>query len=80
MQDNILFGTVGAFDWSGGILLYNIANKTAFFLNESMEAPSVKNSYLGKCMPRYLSFNSEWLAFASNEWFLASGTDKLQEK
>ncbi|KAJ6657261.1 hypothetical protein lerEdw1_002628, partial [Lerista edwardsae] len=46
-NDNILFGSVGAFDWSGGILLYNIANKTAFFLNESMEAPSVKNSYLG---------------------------------
>ncbi|XP_066492538.1 integrin alpha-E [Tiliqua scincoides] len=46
-NDHILFGAVGAFDWSGGILLYSIANKTAFFLNESMEASGVKNSYLG---------------------------------
>lgn len=46
-NDNILFGAVGAFDWSGGILQYNIANKTAYFLNESIEAPGVKNSYLG---------------------------------
>ncbi|XP_077167538.1 integrin alpha-E isoform X2 [Paroedura picta] len=43
----ILFGTVGAFDWSGGILLYEIASKTAVFLNESKEGTGGRNSYLG---------------------------------
>ncbi|XP_015262360.1 PREDICTED: integrin alpha-E [Gekko japonicus] len=43
----VLFGTVGAFDWSGGILLYDIASKTAVFLNESKEATGGRNSYLG---------------------------------
>ncbi|XP_054857833.1 integrin alpha-E [Eublepharis macularius] len=43
----ILFGTVGAFDWSGGILLYEIASKTAVFVNESKEAAGGRNSYLG---------------------------------
>ncbi|KAL8199030.1 UNVERIFIED_CONTAM: hypothetical protein K2H54_032320, partial [Gekko kuhli] len=43
----ILFGTVGAFDWSGGILLYDTASKTAVFLNESKEATGGRNSYLG---------------------------------
>lgn len=43
-----MFGAVGAFDWSGGILLYDLATKTAVFLNESKEeAKKAKYSYLG---------------------------------
>ena len=43
-----MFGAVGAFDWSGGILLYDLATKTAVFLNESKEAAEkAKYSYLG---------------------------------
>ncbi|XP_059685500.1 integrin alpha-E [Gavia stellata] len=44
----LMFGAVGAFDWSGGILLYDLATKTAVFLNESKEeAKKAKYSYLG---------------------------------
>ncbi|KAM9614902.1 integrin alpha-E isoform 1-T1 [Morphnus guianensis] len=47
----LMFGAVGAFDWSGGILLYDLATKTAVFLNESKEAAEeakkAKYSYLG---------------------------------
>ncbi|XP_074888940.1 LOW QUALITY PROTEIN: integrin alpha-E [Buteo buteo] len=44
----LVFGAVGAFDWSGGILLYDLATKTAVFLNESKEeAKKAKYSYLG---------------------------------
>ncbi|KAM4648294.1 integrin alpha-E isoform 2-T7 [Amazona ochrocephala] len=44
----LIFGAVGAFDWSGGILLYDLATKTAVFLNESKEeAQQAKHSYLG---------------------------------
>ncbi|XP_033028485.1 integrin alpha-E [Lacerta agilis] len=44
----ILFGAVGAFDWAGGVLLYDTADKTMVFLNESMGTPGAKNGYLGK--------------------------------
>uniref|UniRef100_A0A8B9ZKC8 Integrin subunit alpha E n=1 Tax=Anas platyrhynchos TaxID=8839 RepID=A0A8B9ZKC8_ANAPL len=44
----LMFGAVGAFDWSGGILLYDLAAKKAVFLNESKEeAKKAKYSYLG---------------------------------
>lgn len=44
-----MFGAVGAFDWSGGILLYDLAAKKAVFLNESKEeAKKAKYGYLGK--------------------------------
>uniref|UniRef100_A0A8C6JZ41 Uncharacterized protein n=1 Tax=Melopsittacus undulatus TaxID=13146 RepID=A0A8C6JZ41_MELUD len=43
----LIFGAVGAFDWSGGILLYDLATKTAVFLNESKEAQQARYSYLG---------------------------------
>ncbi|XP_061868643.1 integrin alpha-E [Colius striatus] len=44
----LVFGAVGAFDWSGGILLYDLATSTAVFLNESKEeAKKAKYSYLG---------------------------------
>ncbi|KAM9218313.1 integrin alpha-E-like [Leptosomus discolor] len=44
----LMFGAVGAFDWSGGILLYDLATKTAVFLNESKEeGKKAKYSYLG---------------------------------
>lgn len=48
LQQVLIFGAVGAFDWSGGILLYDLATKTAVFLNESKEeAQQAKYSYLG---------------------------------
>ncbi|KAK2537411.1 Itgae [Columba guinea] len=48
LQQVLMFGAVGAFDWSGGILLYDLATKTAVFLNESKEeAKTAKYSYLG---------------------------------
>uniref|UniRef100_A0A670KKZ4 Integrin subunit alpha E n=1 Tax=Podarcis muralis TaxID=64176 RepID=A0A670KKZ4_PODMU len=43
----ILFGAVGAFDWAGGVLLYDMADKTVVFLNESMGTPGARNGYLG---------------------------------
>ncbi|KAM6049188.1 integrin alpha-E-like [Chlamydotis macqueenii] len=47
-QQVLMFGAVGAFDWSGGILLYDLATKTAVFLNESKEeAKQAKYGYLG---------------------------------
>lgn len=48
LQQVLMFGAVGAFDWSGGILLYDLATKTAVFLNESKEAAKkAKYGYLG---------------------------------
>ncbi|XP_009988429.1 PREDICTED: integrin alpha-E [Tauraco erythrolophus] len=47
-KEVLMFGAVGAFDWSGGVLLYDLATKTAVFLNESKEeAKKAKYSYLG---------------------------------
>ncbi|XP_025957225.2 integrin alpha-E [Dromaius novaehollandiae] len=44
----LMLGAVGAFDWSGGILLYELATKTAVFLNESKEeGKKAKYTYLG---------------------------------
>ncbi|CAI5794733.1 integrin alpha-E [Podarcis lilfordi] len=43
----ILFGAVGAFDWAGGVLLYDMADNTVVFLNESMGTTGAKNGYLG---------------------------------
>ncbi|XP_069471310.1 integrin alpha-E [Ambystoma mexicanum] len=51
-QQSLLFGAVGAFDWSGGIVRYNMEKvedeEDMAFLNESQGgAQSVKYSYLG---------------------------------
>nr|XP_025035071.1 integrin alpha-E [Pelodiscus sinensis] len=46
-KQHILVGAVGAFDWSGGVLLYDLVTKTAAFLNESKEAKGARYSYLG---------------------------------
>ncbi|XP_010136967.1 PREDICTED: integrin alpha-E-like [Buceros rhinoceros silvestris] len=44
----LMFGAVGAFDWAGGIVLYDLAARTAVFLNETKEeAEKAKYSYLG---------------------------------
>uniref|UniRef100_F7A858 VWFA domain-containing protein n=1 Tax=Ornithorhynchus anatinus TaxID=9258 RepID=F7A858_ORNAN len=48
-QKLILLGAVGAFDWSGGVLLYNVESKKWNFMNESKnEAKTAQYSYLGK--------------------------------
>uniref|UniRef100_A0A674I8U4 Integrin subunit alpha E n=1 Tax=Terrapene triunguis TaxID=2587831 RepID=A0A674I8U4_9SAUR len=46
-KQHILVGTVGAYDWSGGVLLYDWVTKAATFLNESKEAKEAKCGYLG---------------------------------
>ncbi|XP_038614947.1 integrin alpha-E [Tachyglossus aculeatus] len=47
-QKLILLGAVGAFDWSGGVLLYNVESKKWNFMNESKkEAKTAQYSYLG---------------------------------
>uniref|UniRef100_A0A8C3HVI1 Integrin subunit alpha E n=1 Tax=Chrysemys picta bellii TaxID=8478 RepID=A0A8C3HVI1_CHRPI len=46
-KQHILVGAVGAYDWSGGVLLYDWVTKTATFLNESKEAKEAKYGYLG---------------------------------
>ncbi|XP_074870217.1 integrin alpha-E [Carettochelys insculpta] len=46
-EQQVLFGAVGAFDWSGGVLLYNLVTQTAAFLNESKEAKRANYGYLG---------------------------------
>uniref|UniRef100_A0A8C0JD41 Integrin subunit alpha E n=1 Tax=Chelonoidis abingdonii TaxID=106734 RepID=A0A8C0JD41_CHEAB len=46
-KQHILVGAVGAYDWSGGVLLYDWVTKTAAFLNESKEATEAKYGYLG---------------------------------
>ncbi|XP_061072680.1 integrin alpha-E-like [Conger conger] len=42
---NLLFGAVGAYDWSGGLILRNQNNGSVTFLNDSSTGP--KFSYLG---------------------------------
>ena len=57
-----MFGAVGAFDWSGGILLYDLATKTAVFLNESKEeAKKAKYSYLGNQLTPLWDPMTTWL-------------------
>uniref|UniRef100_A0A452GQY0 VWFA domain-containing protein n=1 Tax=Gopherus agassizii TaxID=38772 RepID=A0A452GQY0_9SAUR len=46
-KQHILVGAVGAYDWSGGVLLYDWVTKIATFLNESKEAKEAKYGYLG---------------------------------
>ncbi|KAM9117800.1 integrin alpha-E isoform 1-T1 [Pangshura tecta] len=46
-KQHILVGAVGAYDWSGGVLLYDWVTKIAAFLNESKEAKEAKYGYLG---------------------------------
>ncbi|XP_050785625.1 integrin alpha-E isoform X3 [Gopherus flavomarginatus] len=46
-KQHILVGAVGAYDWSGGVLLYDWVTKIATFLNETKEAKEAKYGYLG---------------------------------
>ncbi|XP_068939337.1 LOW QUALITY PROTEIN: integrin alpha-E [Petaurus breviceps papuanus] len=47
-KQQVLLGAVGAFDWSGGVMLYNTDNQQFHFLNESMLEPrTAQYSYLG---------------------------------
>lgn len=48
-QEQVLLGAVGAFDWSGGTLLYNFSSKEGRFLNQTAEdAKAAPYSYLGE--------------------------------
>lgn len=45
----MLLGTVGAFNWSGGALLYDMQSRRGGFLNQTAEDPgAAQYSYLGK--------------------------------
>uniref|UniRef100_A0A8C8SE85 Integrin subunit alpha E n=1 Tax=Pelusios castaneus TaxID=367368 RepID=A0A8C8SE85_9SAUR len=47
-KQHILVGAVGAFDWSGGVVLYDLRTKMTTFLNESKdEAKGGRYGYLG---------------------------------
>ncbi|KAG8517126.1 Integrin alpha-E [Galemys pyrenaicus] len=47
-ERTVLLGAVGAFDWSGGVLLYDLQNQQGHFLNQTeAEAKAAPYSYLG---------------------------------
>ncbi|XP_066219526.1 integrin alpha-E isoform X1 [Saccopteryx leptura] len=47
-QGTVLLGAVGAFDWSGGVLLYDMRIHRGHFLNQTMvNTNAEKHSYLG---------------------------------
>jgi len=50
LQGQVLLGTVGAFNWSGGALLYNTQNGRGRFLNQTAKEDfrAAQYSYLGK--------------------------------
>lgn len=49
LQRKVLLGAVGAFDWSGGALLYDIHSRRGHFLNQTVaDAKAGKHSYLGE--------------------------------
>ncbi|OWK14252.1 hypothetical protein Celaphus_00000870 [Cervus elaphus hippelaphus] len=48
LQKQVLLGTVGAFDWSGGALLYNTHSCNSSFLNQTaVDTKSAQYAYLG---------------------------------
>ncbi|NIG60322.1 integrin alpha-E [Pontoporia blainvillei] len=48
LQEQVLLGAVGAFDWSGGMLFYNVSSRKGRFLNQtSVDVKAVQYSYLG---------------------------------
>ncbi|XP_036885455.1 integrin alpha-E isoform X2 [Sturnira hondurensis] len=47
-KGQVLLGAVGAFDWSGGVLLYNMHSRRGHFLNQTVaDTKTGKHSYLG---------------------------------
>ncbi|XP_045680584.1 integrin alpha-E [Phyllostomus hastatus] len=47
-KEQVLLGAVGAFDWSGGVLLYNMHSHKGHFLNQTVvDTKAGKHSYLG---------------------------------
>ncbi|XP_019599350.2 integrin alpha-E isoform X1 [Rhinolophus sinicus] len=47
-EGQVLLGAVGAFDWSGGALLYDMHSRRGHFLNQTVvDAKTEKYSYLG---------------------------------
>lgn len=49
LQGQLLLGAVGAFDWSGGALVYDTHSRRGHFLNQTViEAKAGKHGYLGE--------------------------------
>eukprot|EP00062_Callorhinchus_milii_P011610 gi/632957754/ref/XP_007894658.1/ PREDICTED: integrin alpha-E-like [Callorhinchus milii] len=44
---NILIGAVGAYDWAGGVIMYNETSQKVQFLNESKPSEDTTYGYLG---------------------------------
>nr|XP_020664744.1 integrin alpha-E-like [Pogona vitticeps] len=60
-EHHILFGAVGSFDWAGGVLLYDTASTAAVFLNETEEAASGRNGYLGYSVDAIRTRHGAWI-------------------
>ncbi|XP_074153729.1 integrin alpha-E [Sminthopsis crassicaudata] len=56
----VLLGAVGAFDWSGGVMLYHTESHQFRFLNESSENQTARNSYLGYSVTVVNSSGGPW--------------------
>lgn len=62
LQGQVLLGTVGAFNWSGGTLLYNTQNGRGRFLNQTAKEDSeaAQYSYLGKGRVWWMQVGQGW--------------------
>lgn len=58
----MLLGTVGAFNWSGGVLLYNTQNGRGRFLNQTAKEDfgAAQYSYLGKGRVWWMQVGQGW--------------------
>ncbi|XP_069767351.1 integrin alpha-E-like isoform X2 [Narcine bancroftii] len=61
---NILLGAVGAFDWTGGVMMYNRDKRTVQFLNESKGTLSAACGYLGYSVTGAKRINGQQLYIA----------------
>ncbi|XP_051891483.1 integrin alpha-E-like [Pristis pectinata] len=61
---NILLGAVGAYDWTGGIMMYNKDKGTEQFLNESKGTLSAAYGYLGYSVTGVKGINGQHLYIA----------------
>lgn len=57
----MLLGTVGAFNWSGGALLYDTRSRRGSFLNQTAEdSGAAQYSYLGKDRVWWMQMGRGW--------------------
>ncbi|XP_067823982.1 integrin alpha-E-like [Heptranchias perlo] len=61
---NILLGAVGAYDWTGGVIVYNEQKGTTQFLNESKGTLAAAYGYLGYSVATVKGVNEQHLYIA----------------